>query len=366
MFRRSNLLRYARIAPLFAALLAAFSSASAAPDKVTFAWPGVLSSGYAPFTFAKELGISAKENIDVDLVLLQGAGTIVPQILNGSVFTAFLTPPPLVVARQPGGPNFDMRYIYNVVRRSVWEMVVLDSSPIKSIKDLNGKTIGIGGFTFGNVPWTKAILAQEGVDPNKVQFIPVGLGIPAFDALKRGKIDMLNLYDIMNVMLEQDTKIRRLPQPAEFENVSSYGFPVSNKTIREKPDLIARFGRVFAEGTVACKANLEGCLASYWKAHPEQKPQVLDKEAMRREMAILEVRLNNMLDPGGAIPAQLGAFTDADWSMTIKSLVVGDQLKDANIPLDSLYTNQFVAEYNKFDRNEVIAKAKAYPGPVVK
>ncbi len=353
--------RLRRFAAAFA--LSAFATAAHAADKVTFAWPGVMSSGYGPIAFAQELGFFQDENIEVDTVLLQGASTIIPQLMNGTVFTAFITLNPLIVARQPGNPNFDLRYVYDVVPKSIWELTVLKDSKIGSVKDLAGKTVGVGLLSGGEVPMTKAILKHEGVDPNSVQFIQVGMGVPALDALKRGKVDALNLFDVLNAGMElQGLAIRRLPLPAEFQHLSSYGFPVTTKMIAEHPDLIARFGRAFAKGSVACQANLEGCLAAYWKHEPDQKPAVLDDEAMTRAVKVLKVRLDNMEIPQTG-PTRLGAFSDADWTRTAEYLAEGGQIADPNVKLDTLYTNRFVPEYNRFDIADVIAKAKAYGAP---
>jgi NitT/TauT family transport system substrate-binding protein len=67
----------------------------------------------------------------------------------------------------------------------------------------------------------------------------------------------------------EGTKIRLLKFPPEFTGMSSHAFPVTTKTIRERPDLVAKFGRISAEGTVACNANPTACLESYWKYYPE-------------------------------------------------------------------------------------------------
>jgi len=44
----------------------------------------------------------------------------------------------------------------------------------------------------------------------------------------------------------------------------------------------------------------------------------------------------------------------------IDSLRAGGLMDNSEVKLETLYTNQFVPEFNKFDRNEVIAQAKAY------
>lgn len=335
---------------------------AAGPDTFVFAWSGPISVGYAPVAFAEELGYAKAENLDIQTVTLDGSGVAIPQLMNGSIATAFLTLDPLIVARQPGKPNFDYRFAYNVLRNSIWEISVLDSSPIKSIKDLAGKTIGVGALSFGNIAMTKAILQQAGVDPNGVQFVAVGVGVPAIQALKTGKIDAMNLFDIVDEEARlEGTKVRLLPLPAQFSGVSSHALPYSNKYMRDHPDLVVKFGRIFAEGTVACNANPVGCLHAYWKHYPELKPAGSEADAIKVTLPVLQVRLANMVQwqPGEA--HKFGSFSDKDWNAWITSLKVGGQITVVP-PMDSLYTNQFVDGFNQFDAGSVARAAKAYKG----
>jgi NitT/TauT family transport system substrate-binding protein len=333
-------------------------AATAAPEKVVFAWPGVGSSSLAPFAFAQELGYFKAENLQLDTVYLSGSAVVIPQLLNGSIFTSYIALDPLVIARQPGKPNFDIRFAYKAVRNSAWEIAVLDNSPIHTIKDLGGKTIGVGALTFSNVPMTKALLKRAGVT---AEMVAVGVGAPGFHALRTGKIDALNLWDVQDTQLEQEgTKIRRIPYPKEFEGVTSHSMPFTNKMIRERPDLIARFGRAVSKGTVACVANPEGCLDAYWKVYPNTKPSDDRAQAIKFEMPLMQARLKNLVYWADGEPHQFGAFSDRDAKVDIESLMAGGLIENPNIDPKTLYTNQFVDEFNKFDTQEVIRQAKAY------
>jgi NitT/TauT family transport system substrate-binding protein len=330
------------------------------PETVTFALAGTATLGYAPFVFAREAGFFAEDNLKLDIVVLQGSGDIIPQLLKGAVQTSMITPDSVVVSKQPGRPNFPIRFAYNTYRQSIWQMAVLEQSPITSIAQLKGKTIGVGALSFANVVQTKALLRRNRIDPADVSFVAVGVGVPAFEALRRGQIDVLNLFATIHAALEgQGTKIRRLPYPPEFANSSSHGMAFTEKTLTERPDLVIRFGRALAKGTIGCQANPEGCLAAYWKAYPEQKPQVVDDKVRAYQLHILETVTDGMTT--FREPTQrMGSYSDEDWTAILTSLRQGGELQGPEIPLTALYTNQFVADYNAFDRAAVIAKAKAF------
>jgi NitT/TauT family transport system substrate-binding protein len=331
----------------------------ASPETVIFALAGATTLGYAPFVFAQEVGFFAEDNLKLDIVVLQGSGDIIPQLMKGAVQTSMITPDSVIVSRQPGRPNFPIRFAYNTYRQSIWQMVVLDQSPIRSIADLKGKTIGVGALSFANVVQSKALLRRNQIDPADVSFVAVGVGVPAFEALRRGQIDVLNLFATIHAALEgQGTKIRRLPFPPEFANSSSHGMAFTEKMLAERPDLVVRFGRALAKGTWGCQANIDGCLKAYWKTYPQQKPQQLDEAAMNYQRHILTTVMDGMTAFRDSTQ-RLGSYSDEDWTAIISSLRQGGELQ-ADVPLATLYTNQFVADYNAFDRDAAIAKAKAY------
>jgi NitT/TauT family transport system substrate-binding protein len=345
-----------RLASFLAVALLALG-AKAEPETVTYATPGSVSYSAAPYAFAEQAGFFKDENLKLDVVVMHGSGEIIPQILRGDVLTSTLTPDLVIVSRQPGRPNFPIHFAYNVYRHSIWQMAVLDSSPIHSFKDLAGKTIGVVALTSANVLQTKALLRRSGVDPASVTFVAVGNGGPALETLRNGRIDALNLFAYTNATLETlGVKIRRLDYPPEFAETSSHGLAFSDQMIAQHPDRIARFGRALAEGTVACQANPDGCLDAYWATFPAQKPHDLTDAMREQQRLILKAVIDNMV----AGPKKFGEYDDADWKVSIDSLKAGGELKDGDIPLASLYTNQFVEAYNHFDRDAVIARAKAW------
>jgi hypothetical protein len=69
----------------------------------------------------------------------------------------------------------------------------------------------------------------------------------------------------------------------------------------------------------------------------------------------------NMVAGNPGATKRWGAFSDADFTVTANSLKAGGLLP-ANFAIKpgALYTNQFVAAYNRFDPAKVAARAKAY------
>ena len=329
-------------------------------EVVKIGWPAGFASNMAHLTFGKELGLFKEENLDYEIVSMQGTYPVIQQILSGGFDTGYVGVETVVNALQPGATPIPLKFVFNYTRQSIWEIVVPDSSSIKTLADLKGKTIGIAGPTFGNVPVTKAALGSVALQPSQYTLFTVGTGGPAFRALTTGQVDALNLWDTMHATLEATGfKLRELDFPAEFDGNPSHGFAVTDSLITKRPEFIARFGRAIAKSIVACDANLEGCIRSFWRAYPAQKPQGPENEAMAKEMKILSARMKKLMHFGPNEKPLMGSFTDAQWKSIIKSLQLGGVITKTDLPMDKLYTNRFVVDFNKFDRDDVIKRAKA-------
>jgi ABC-type nitrate/sulfonate/bicarbonate transport system substrate-binding protein len=87
---------------------------------------------------------------------------------------------------------------------------VMDNSPIKTIADLKGKTVGIsviGGGTYG--PF-KMLLKAAGVDPEKdIKLVEIGFAASE-DALRQGRVDAINMNQPFAARAEAKGGTRKL------------------------------------------------------------------------------------------------------------------------------------------------------------
>lgn len=350
---------HSMIAGLLAFTLASAASTNAsAQDKVSIGYVPAITISYASTMFAAELGYFKEEKIEVEFLEFKGSAILLPQLVNKTVLVGYPNPDILVLSRQPGKDPLPLKFFYNATPASVWEVAVLADSPVKTIADLKGKKLGVGALSFGNIPITKALLEEAGLVIDKdVELVPVGVGAAAFLALKSGKIDALNLFDTQHALLEGTTPIRRLELPKKYVNVFSNGYIAHEDTIRDKPDLLIRFGRAATKGVVACMENVPACARNFWKYYPTQKPQGDDEAVLKIGVAAIDVRLRKMTHPGGK-NHRFAEFAAEDWKSFMDILLRGGQITKTDIPVDVFYTNALVDEINKFDREKVRADAR--------
>ena len=333
---------------------------AAAQDKVKFGTASSISLTSAPATLAISMGYFKDEGLDVEVVPFRGgSGVLIPQMINKSIQIGFPTLDVLMIARQPGRDYMPLKFFYNMTRTSIYEVVVLETSPIRQLADLKGKKIGVGALSWGNIPITKAMLKDAGVDNDDL--IAVGMGAASYQALTSGQIDALNLFDVPHAELESvGTKIRRLPLKSKFVGLGSNSLLAHEDTLKNQPRLIAGFGRAVAKATVACNANVPACVKAFWELYPQLKPtQGTEEEKLAKGVKVLQTRLDKMLAFAPGEPRNLGEFPASLWKDYIEVLHAGGQLSTTSIPLDSLYTNEFVREFNKFDVDAVVRAARA-------
>jgi NitT/TauT family transport system substrate-binding protein len=307
---------------------------------------------------AKALGFFKEEGLDVDVVEFNGTGTLLPQMTAKRVHIGYPNPDVLMISRQPGKDPLPIKYFYNATRESAWEFVVLADSPVKDLKDLKGKKVGIGALTFGNVPITKAMFKELGVD---AELVPIGVGAPAFLAFREKKVDALNLFDSQHATLEvQGTAIRRLAMPKKYKDLFSNGFVAHEDTIRDDPKMLIGFGRAIAKTSVFCEVNRAACVRAFWATYPNQKPTSGDEATnMKNAIKILDARFDKYLDFDDPKARRWGEFPPQAWKDFAATLFEGGQLSTKDIPVETCYTNALVPEINKFDAAAIVARAKA-------
>ncbi|WP_321947359.1 ABC transporter substrate-binding protein [Paraburkholderia sp. J10-1] len=347
-------------APLFA--LAASDAHALDAVTVGLAIPPAVHDG-APYAAADKLGLFKSEGLDVKLVVFQGAGALIPQVASKRITFGYPTSEPLLSSYLNGGTPPPVRYFYNGVPANTMEFAVLASSPVKRLADLDGKKIGVGALTWGTIPGGRAALREAGLTPGKnVDYVPVGSLGSGFQALKTGAVDALNFNSSWDDMLElSGTPIRRIRYPAVFDETAGNGFIAHRDTFAERPDLIVRFGRAYTEAQIVCDANPAFCVKAFWEAHPESKPPGDEAHNLRVAEELLKRRLSRVLRTADGKPRQPGAYDLPAVRANLAEMQRVGEFPKGDVPLDQLFSNQFVADFSHFDEAALRERARQQP-----
>jgi NitT/TauT family transport system substrate-binding protein len=295
-----------------------------------------------------------KAGVDVD-IQLTNANAAMQTMLTGKVQFVNMGPAAAVLARAKGAP---IKSVYMNIRENYNFMVVEDSSPIRTIADFKGKTIGVLSYGSQMVKIFKAVLSEAGLNPDRdVTIVETGSGAQAVAALTSHRVDIWGTWDSQIATGENiGLKLRRFSSAAAEKLNWGSGYFVRDDYVKSNPQTIIKVMRCVAEGTLFAITNPEAAVRIHWQIYPNSKPTgVSDEEAMRQALHILETRLAFLkLEPG----AKWGELPPASAEAMVAFMRATGELK-ADLKVDDLFTNQFVPEINKFDAEAVIAAAKA-------
>lgn len=296
------------------------------------------------------------EGLDVTLQPTN-ATTAMQALLSGQADMVNMGPAAAIIARTKGAP---LKAVYLNMRRNFQFPVVLATSPIKTIPEFKGKTIGVLSYGSQMVQVFKGMLGEAGLDPEKdVTFVETGSGAQAVTALSKGRVDVWGTWDSQIATAENmGLKLRRFSSPyAEKLNFGGAYF-VRDDMIPKRPRTIEKVLRCVAKGSVTALANPEGALKAHWKVFPLTKPASLDDAtATAQGLHIIETRLEFLkLEPGakwGEIPRSA--------AVNMIAFMKANNIIQANLNPDDIYTNQFINAINDFDAAKVAAAAKSLP-----
>jgi NitT/TauT family transport system substrate-binding protein len=299
-----------------------------------------------------------EEKLDVEVIGLPGANVALQALQAGKVDMVPGTHSALFAMLEKF-PDVGLKtyFIHTSALNSL--PVALEKSPLKTIAELSGKTVGVQSLANSQVPMIKALVQQAGGNPASVTFLAVGEGVEAAHALTTQRVDALALYDGLYAAIEAEgVKLRELSSNFVARDKVGFnaGLIVRQEDIQKNRPMLIGLARAVAKSILFAQTSPEAAVRIHWKVYPATKPRgVSDEEAMRRSMMPLQARLKNVDMPGGLF----GNATDAQVQGYMNLLVVGGQMK-APIPVSTVWDPSMIKEINNFDRDKVVKQAKEW------
>jgi ABC-type nitrate/sulfonate/bicarbonate transport system substrate-binding protein len=226
---------------------------------------------------AQANGYFAEQGLHAEITHATGQGEHLKLLLQGSLDVITASGDEVLARRADGLPVVAIAVLGQRDQRAY---AVLDSSPIRTLKDWEGKTVG---FKVEPAPDYLAMLVAAGLDRSKIQEVPVG-----FDPrlLAAGKVDVYPVFESN----EPDT-LQRLGTPVRLFRPDDYGVPGLGLTyetrqalLESDPDLLGRF----------LKATLHA--VEWTRDHREQATDIVMQWAPQEDRAHQRAMLDVELD----------------------------------------------------------------------
>ena len=169
----------------------------------------------APYGVAIDKGFFKKAGIDITGVISgAGGGTSVRSAIASDLGFGDVSPAPAIAAI---GQGEDIR-IVNLGSRSLADnvVIVMPSSPIKTVKDLKGKKFAISNPKSLGEMTAVLVFEQAGLKPDDVQRVALGSLSGALTALENGVVDATTIPGILFMMRGGESKYRVLLGPKDL------------------------------------------------------------------------------------------------------------------------------------------------------
>ena len=303
------------------------------------------------------LGYWKAEGLDVEVTSVEGSASGLQQIGSGNIQIVSIGPEEIVIGRDKG---VKIKGVYVQARTTIYRIVVPADSPIQSVAQLRGKTIGVPALASGSVPFAKALVASVGVDPEKdIKLLAVGVGAPGALALQQKKVDALALWDTLQASLEnRGLSLRRLDLPMVQEMIGQT-LAANDGYIAEHPEVLVGFARGVAKATLFGLTNPEAAVRIHWKLYPQTKPQSGDEAKLLKEAIHVFDSRFELQRVDHRPDKRYGIATLAQWT-TLQNIFKDQKIVQGGVPPADLYTDKLVDAINTFDHQAVIRQAKEY------
>src|SRR5262252_1054617 len=196
---------------LTAALVAiALSSGVAlAQSKVTIAVGGGACLCYLPTILAKQLGEYEKAGVAVDIVDFKGGSESLKAVIGGSadVVSGYFDHCVNLAAK---GQHLQSFVVYDRYPGIALVVSPKHTDEIKSVKDLANKKVGVSAPGSTTDFFLKYLLSKNGVDPNSVSVIGIGLAATAVAAMEQGSVEAAVMLDPAVTLLQGKNKDLRI------------------------------------------------------------------------------------------------------------------------------------------------------------
>ena len=307
------------------------------------------------YAVPKQLGYFKDEGLDVSIEGVGGGGASSQVLQSGRAQFGTTMPESILQNREQGG---DVLSFYTMKQNTGTIMIVREDSPIHTLIDLKGKTVGAASFGAGGGLAVKDYLAKAGITPDQYSAVTTGVNAAAFTALQSKQIDALILWDGMRGAAENTgMKIRAVEVPGQ-DAIGAMTLATTDKFAKQHPEAVKGFCRAVAKGLRFTLANTDAALKMFWREFPTTKPAGVDEAtALKNQRHIME-RWFEMSEQGVAPGQETGAIRPTTWAKTREVYTASGVLKGSK-PEDAGYTSGFTAACNDYDRSAINAQAAA-------
>jgi NitT/TauT family transport system substrate-binding protein len=318
----------------------------------------VLNVGYPMLTLPLTLGYWKEEGYDVELMPVGASLQSIQQMVGGNAEFGEVNASVIIQANSKNDLPVRIAMGNGVID---WSVAVDANGPIRSAKDLKGKTVGVFSLATGGIAYFNSYLRSAGLDPDRdVEMIPLGLGAPPIEAMRTGKVQGLLYWASAIASFENaGLKLRKLVGD-DWRSYPDYTLAVMQGTVEKNPDMVVGIARGMAKATIYALANPDCARQLHWAHYPATKPTGADEATLARwDLNTQQAQLDSLQDAFTLNGGKLWGNADpAAYDRLVKFMLATKQI-DRPVTAQSMMVRvpDYFEKINRFDPAAIRAAA---------
>lgn len=248
-----------------------------------------------------------------------------------------------LIALKTRQPDLPVHMYYSQERQSSYEIIVPAESPITQLSELAGQRVGVPSLASGALSFARGLLRTAGVDPETVEFLPIGVGAQALAAIDGGEVVAFSVFSGSIAAMELlGRDFRSFTAP-----IAGAGMVMADSFVRDNRDLAVSIYRGFVMNQQIMLRDPEATVRAFWSAYGEPSG---DRETELNNGAHFIRRTSSVFQPLDD-PRLWGHYTAEEWE-TIKEFFGGPEgAIPADAELSTFYSDVLVEEGNQIDQS---------------
>lgn len=315
-----------------AAMLTVSGLAASAQEKITYLFPAPdFLPAFAPFQLAKAKGYFAEAGLEVEFQVGKGGADVAAQVAVGNADLGGGIGDTPIIVRANG---LEVRGVALLGGRGLTQLYWRLDSGATGPADLKGKKIGVLAYQDTTYYNLLGALASQGLTKDDVDAQAIG---------SAGMIQLMISGDVQAIsgvpewggaIRAAGVELGHMPVDELFPAMAQ-AIIASDKMIAERPEVVRGFVRAILRAIDDIEADPAKAAAEYVAAVPQHEGKEKMIEGVMREYVALVYPAAEGMKRGMFDPARI---------KTVQDFYIANALVQTAVPVEDLYTNEFVAD----------------------